>query len=235
MTYRIAFALFSLWIAPQSAREPARSQTVTEVVQPAPDAPAAAGSNVAVWLVPLAPANGDADLRAVPRVVQKHKTFAPRILMIRTGSAVEFPNLDPFFHNVFSLFDGKRFDLGLYEAGTSRAVRFDRPGVCYVFCNIHPEMSAVVVVVNTPYFGLSDRAGRLAIPDVPLGRYQVQIWHERSLPEQLKSLTREVVISNEARSLGTVRVPENNRIRIAHKNKYGRDYDPPAKAVYTHP
>ena len=70
---------------------------------------------------------------------------------------------------------------------------------------------------------------------MPAGRYHLQVWHERSLPEQLKSLAREVVISNDLRTLGTLRVPENNRIRIAHKNKYGRDYDPPAKAVYTHP
>jgi plastocyanin len=244
MSFRIALALFGLSIGSQSARDAVRTETVVvtgqiELVKTAPDAGAAAGCNVAVWLVPLAPANGIAEAavppRAVPRVIQKHKTFAPRILVIQTGSAVEFPNLDPFFHNVFSLFDGKKFDLGLYEAGSSRAVRFDRPGVCYVFCNIHPEMSAVVVVVNTPYFGLTDRAGRIAVPDVPPGRYQVQVWHERSLPDQLKSLTREVAISNEAHSLGTLRVPENNRMRMTHKNKYGRDYDPPAKSVYTHP
>ena len=231
-----------MWIVLMAARHAPTAETMTvtgqiEVAKTAADV--RAGCNVAVWLVPVVPPAAGADapvaVRPGARVTQKHKTFEPRVLVVQTGSAVEFPNLDPFFHNVFSLFDGKRFDLGLYEAGTSRTVRFDRPGVCYVFCNIHPEMSAVVVVVNTPYYALSDRAGRIAIPDVPAGRYHLQVWHERSLPEQLKSLAREVVISNDLRTLGTLRVPENNRIRIAHKNKYGRDYDPPAKSVYTHP
>ena len=70
------------------------------------------------------------------RLVQEHKSFHPRLLVVEVGASVEFPNHDPFFHNVFSLFEGKRFDLGLYEAGTSHIVHFDRPGVSYIFCNI---------------------------------------------------------------------------------------------------
>ena len=84
---------------------------------------------------------------------QKNKTFEPHLLVVTKGSTVEFPNLDPWFHNVFSLFNGKKFDLGLYEAGTTRTVHFDREGVSYIFCNIHPEMSAVVVVVASSYYG----------------------------------------------------------------------------------
>lgn len=142
---------------------------------------------------------------------------------------------DPLFHNVFSLFEGKRFDLGLYEAGASRSVHFDRPGTCYIFCNIHPEMSAVVVVVNTPYFAVSDRSGRVAIADVPAGRYRLQVWHERSLPQDLRRLTREVMVTGEPCSVGGIRVPETNRIRTGHTNKYGRDYDPPTRPVYGRP
>ena len=105
-------------------------------------------SNVVVWLNPL----DDHALRAVSdavpaqptRLVQKDKKFIPHLLVVPAGTAVEFPNHDPFFHNVFSLFEGKRFDLGLYEAGTTRLVRFDRVGISYIFCNIHPEMNAVV-------------------------------------------------------------------------------------------
>ena len=80
-------------------------------------------------------------------LTQKDKQFNPHILVIPAGSSVDFPNLDPFFHNVFSLFNGKRFDLGLYEAHTQRTVHFDRDGISYIFCNIHPEMGAVIVTL----------------------------------------------------------------------------------------
>ena len=93
------------------------------------------------------------------RLLQKDKTFTPHLLVIPTGSSVDFPNLDPFYHNVFSLFNGKRFDLGLYESGSSRTVHFDHDGVSYIFCNIHPEMSAVIVTLSTPYFGVSAANG----------------------------------------------------------------------------
>ena len=110
-------------------------------------------------------------------------------------NAVEFPNRDPFFHNVFSLFEGKRFDLGLYEAGTTRSVHFDHAGVSYIFCNIHPEMSAAVIALKTPYYAISNAAGSLSIPDVPPGRYQMQVWYEGSSPEALKRLTREITLN----------------------------------------
>ncbi|PYU63505.1 MAG: hypothetical protein DMG55_00240 [Acidobacteria bacterium] len=105
-------------------------------------------SNVAVWLTPLDPsaerAASTTAAKFVPKLVQRNKVFEPHMLVIHVGTVVQFPNKDPFFHNVFSLFDGKRFDLGLYEAGSAKSVRFDRPGVSSLFCNIHPQMSAVV-------------------------------------------------------------------------------------------
>ena len=87
----------------------------------------------------------------IPQLVQKDKSFQPSLLVVPAGGQVEFPNHDPFFHNVFSLFDGKRFDLGLYEGGSTQFVRFDKPGISFIFCNIHPQMSAVVIALNTPY------------------------------------------------------------------------------------
>ncbi|WP_457835990.1 hypothetical protein, partial [Staphylococcus aureus] len=90
---------------------------------------------------------------------------------------------------------GKRFDLGLYEAGSSNSVRFDRVGVSFLFCNIHPEMSAVVVAVDTPYYAKSDPSGNLSIPDVPDGRYMMHVWYEGSLPEDLKLLSKIVAVS----------------------------------------
>jgi plastocyanin len=152
----------------------------------APRDPADA-SNIVVWLAPLAP-SGKSDSasgnRPSPRVTQINKSFDPHVLVIQVGTPVEFPNKDPFLHNVFSLFDGKRFDLGFYEAGSSKTVHFDRPGVSYLFCNIHPEMSGAVLAVDTPYFGISDRNGRVLIANVPDGRYQLSVWYERSLADR---------------------------------------------------
>jgi plastocyanin len=196
--------------------------------------------NVVVYLTPLAPGVSVATTssgRAMPQIVQHNKTFEPHVLVVQVGTAVQFPNKDPFLHNVFSLFDGKQFDLGFYEAGSSKTIHFDRPGVSFLFCNIHPEMSAAVVAVDTPYFSISDESGRVSIPNVPDGRYMLNVWYERSLPQELKSLGRVVMISQGARSLEPIRITENPNFSLAHKNKYGQDYVPPANTspVYGHP
>jgi plastocyanin len=190
-------------------------------------------SDVVVWLTRLGgPSIGATAERR--QLVQKRKHFSPHLIVVRVGTAVEFPNQDPFFHNVFSLFEGKRFDLGLYEAGTTRTVVFNRPGISYIFCNIHPDMSAVVVALETPYFGISDRSGTITIPNVPLGRYEMKIWHERVLPETLSSLTRTIQVSGSATSLGVLHLPKERNLLQTHKNKYGRDYDP-VSAESTYP
>jgi hypothetical protein len=98
--------------------------------------------------------------------------------------------------------------------------------VSYIFCNIHPEMSAVVIVTKNRYYAISNAAGDVAISDVPAGRYQLNIWHERCLPDALRSLSREVILSPGASSLGELRLPESGDLLSKHKNKYGRDYDP---------
>lgn len=196
-------------------------------------------SDVVVWLKPLDPLGPSAaaqlSAKKRPQLVQKNKSFEPHVLVVHVGSIVDFPNRDPFFHNVFSLFDGKRFDLGLYEAGTSNSARFDRVGISFLFCNIHPEMSAVVVALDTPYFAVSDRAGYISIPDVPDGRYELHVWYERSLPEDLKAATRVLTLGSLNRSLATLTVRENFNFSPAHKNKYGQDYVPPPTTGYSHP
>lgn len=164
------------------------------------------------------------------RLTQHDKSFEPHLLVVRVGSAVEFPNRDPFFHNVFSLFEGRRFDLGLYEAGTTRNVIFDRAGISYIFCNIHSEMSAVVIALDTPYYGVSNPRGEILIPNVPPGRYVMHVWDQSSLPETLSGLAREVTVSQSAPSLGVIRLTQTTQPQ-AHKNKYGRDYDPPAPTI----
>jgi plastocyanin len=190
-------------------------------------------ADVVVWLMPMdaPPASDPASPARVPQIVQRNKTFEPHVLAIRVGSAVQFPNKDPFLHNVFSLFDGKRFDLGFYEAGSSRAVRFDRAGVSFLFCNIHPEMSAVILALPTPYFDVSDRQGRVTLAHVPYGRYRMEVWYERSAAEELKTLARAVTITEQNRSLGTIRVAENPSFTLTHENKYGQDYVPSATGI----
>jgi plastocyanin len=211
----------------------------TDKKSPDIKAPHLDASNAAVWLVPLDRVGENAGALPLhgkaPQLVQRHKTFEPHVLIVPVGTRVEFPNKDPFFHNIFSLFDGKRFDLGLYEAGTTRTVLFDRAGVSFLFCNIHAEMSAVVLSVDTPYFGLSDRTGNIQIRNVPNGRYQMNVWFERASPENLRKLSRIVTISDANRSLGTIRIPENPNFTLAHKNKYGLDYVPPPNSDYDHP
>ncbi len=187
-------------------------------------------SRVVVWLVPLdtvRPIRFNED-RPNYRMVQRAKTFEPNLLVVPTGSVVDFPNLDPWFHSVFSLYRGKRFDLGLYEAGSQKEVRFDRPGASYVFCNIHPEMVAVVLTVDSEFYGISDKAGHISIPAVPPGRYLLHVWSENATPEALQALERLIVIGNGNHGLPTLSIPGTRQISMKHKNKFGRDYDPKA-------
>jgi plastocyanin len=203
------------------------------VLAPASKGKLVENSNAVVWLNPLneATESRESRIRQVSgryRLAQGDKRFTPHILVVPEGAVVEFPNYDPFFHNVFSLFDGKRFDLGLYEAGSTRKVAFNSPGVSYILCNIHPEMSAVVIVTKSTYYAISNAAGDVALSAVPPGRYQLNIWHERCLPETLRALSREVDVSTSSSSLGELRLSEFGDLLSNHKNKYGRAYDPTA-------
>ena len=107
---------------------------------------------------------------------QRNLTFAPQVLVVRVGTTVDFPNNDKVFHNVFSFRDGKRFDLGMYPTGTSKPITFDSPGLARLFCNIHPNMAAYVLAVDTPYYAVSDDRGRFAIAGVPAGTYTYHAW-----------------------------------------------------------
>ena len=111
---------------------------------------------------------------------QRQLQFRPHVLVVQVGTHVKFPNDDRVFHNVFSYHEGKRFDLGLYPVGAVKDVDFNRPGLSRVFCNIHPQMAAYVMVVDTPYFDLSDEAGRFVIPRVPQGAYTYHAWRPGS-------------------------------------------------------
>jgi plastocyanin len=112
------------------------------------------------------------------RMDQRGEQFAPRVLAITVGTIVDFPNNDAKFHNVFSLSRVKKFDLGRYPVGRSKAVTFDKPGIVPVFCDIHSHMSAYILVFSHPFFAVTDAEGRYAIPNVPPGNYRLMIWSE---------------------------------------------------------
>ena len=110
---------------------------------------------------------------------QRDETFIPRVVAVPVGSVVDFPNDDPLYHNVFSLSRTKEFDLGRYPKGQTQEVRFERPGVVKVFCDLHSHMTATVMVFNHPWFAVPDAAGRYDLPDVPSGDREITAWHER--------------------------------------------------------
>ncbi|HEX4227621.1 MAG TPA: hypothetical protein VHZ07_03050 [Bryobacteraceae bacterium] len=180
-------------------------------------------SGVVVWLTSTELPPPATTLRHA-KMLQKDKRFSPHILAIQTGTGVEFPNLDPIFHNAFSNYYGQVFDVALYPPGTSRTVRFERPGIVRVFCNIHPSMSAIIVVVNSSYFTTTDRDGRYSIPNVRPGKYQVHFFSERATEETLAKLTQNIVVGEDMEPLALVSISETGYLPVAHKNKYGRDY-----------
>jgi plastocyanin len=190
-------------------------------------------SAVVLWLVPQQGAPGGPD-RVVParrhyRILQENKTFEPKLLVVPLGSIVDFPNLDPWFHNVFSLYQGKRFDLGLYQAGAEKEVVFDRPGPSFLFCNIHPQMTAVIFTVNSDFFGVSDEDGHIVIRHVPTGRYSMHAWYESAASEFSDAPQRPIDIVAGENVLPALSIPVTKR-DWSHKNKYGNDYDPRASA-----
>jgi hypothetical protein len=159
------------------------------------------------------------------RFVQKNKRFIPHLLAVTPGTQIEFPNQDPFFHDVFSIYRGKPFDLGLYESGAVRKVRFTQPGVSFIFCNIHPEMSAAVVVLRTPHFAITGRDGSFQIGHVAPGKYKLEVWSESVSEEELNAQSREVEIAPGDNSPIQLTLHASGGAR-EHLNKYGEAYPP---------
>lgn len=179
-----------------------------------------------IWLEPTA---GTPAHPFVPHghytLLQKNRTFIPHLQVIPVGSTVQFPNADPFYHNVFSLFDGKRFDLGLYEAGSTKSVVFSREGVSYIFCNIHPEMSAVVLTLSTPLYAIADADDSFVLRGIPPGEYRLHIWIEGVPQSMLEGLGRELHIPRGSKvDLGELRAPIPRAPAATHDNKFGSTY-----------
>lgn len=111
-------------------------------------------------------------------VDQRDKMFLPHISVVTRGTTVRFPNDDTLFHNVFAYFQAKKFDLGMYPRGATKSVTFDKTGLVVLLCNVHSDMSAYIMVVDTPYYAVADGQGRFALPSVPPGVYTLHAWHE---------------------------------------------------------
>jgi plastocyanin len=183
-------------------------------------------SGVVVWLDPLGTAPDPNPQGRTYTMEQKNKTFIPHVLAAPVGAIVRFPNLDPIFHSAFSNFSGQIFDFGLYAPGTNRTVKFTRPGVVRIFCNIHPSMSAIIAVLKFPWFAVSDETGSFTIHDVPNAEYRVRLFHERATQETLDELERRIKVSGRDVALPPLTISETGFLEAPHKNKYGVDYPP---------
>lgn len=182
-------------------------------------------AGVVVWLETENRKPVETAPRAV-QMLQQNKRFVPHLLAIAVGTTVDFPNLDPIFHNAFSNIDGQRFDVGLYPPGTARQVLFRRPGVVRIFCNIHQSMNAVIVVAPTPWIAVSDRDGSFTLENVEPGKYTLHLFYERATQTTLDALTREVEIHAGTVTLPKIQVSETGYIEMPHQNKYGQEYGP---------
>jgi len=151
-------------------------------------------------------------------MTQKNKTFVPHVLAVPAGSSVVFPNEDPIFHNVFSLSRPGPFDLGLYRDGASKTKVFTAPSTYHVFCNIHPQMSAFILVVPTSFIGEADSAGNYRL-DLPAGRYRITAWSERADTSSV-----EVTVGTSSFSAPELTLDESHFVETQHKNKFGQDY-----------
>jgi plastocyanin len=175
--------------------------------------------NTVIYLVPTAAASA----RTAPTqasIAMNGRTFVPRVRVVTPGSRVDFPNQDPFSHNIFSTAPGAVFDLGLYPSGRSRDAQFRRAGVFPVYCNIHPRMTAFVVVVPSPHFTMAGGDGRWTIANVPAGEYTLHIWHERGAETK-----QPLQVASAGQSGVDVTVDARGFRFAQHKNKFGREYD----------
>ncbi|MGA7237690.1 MAG: hypothetical protein WBY44_18535 [Bryobacteraceae bacterium] len=186
-------------------------------------------SGVVLWLEPVE--HAPLPMSKTVKMVQQDKHFVPHVVAIPVGGTVDFPNLDPFYHNAFSTFSGQQFDTGLYPPGTSQSVTFKHPGIVRVFCNIHSTMSAIIAVVPTPYYVVTPESGKFVLAGVPPGEYQFRIFHERAQPANLKFLERRITVPEAGLALPLISVSETGYVPAPHLDKHGKPY-PPASGTY---
>lgn len=153
-----------------------------------------------------------------PSLSQEGREFSPRVLPVTRGTTVDFPNDDTIFHNVFSLSKTKPFDLDIYRPGKSKSVTFSKPGWVKIYCNMHGQMTANIIVLDNPYFALTDRKGLFVIPDVPNGEYVLRTWHEYGKEQRAR-----LSVSGRSTTFQTFTILEDKKL-IPHTNKFGQPY-----------
>jgi plastocyanin len=218
----VASALFQVAARPTPAPTPTPvpGEVRVTVTVYGPDQKKSLGAGAVVWIPGAKPVGPHA--AAKPQLASQNKRFTPRVLAVPVGTTVDFPNLDRIHHNVFSLSEKAKFDLGLYKNGASKPWKFEQPGVVRIFCNIHPQMAAFVMVVDGEVYATAGPDGVAVLTNVPPGKKSVKVWDERG-----------------GEWSGTVDVAAGRSVPIAvtldgsafreapHKNKYGKDYPPP--------
>ena len=183
-----------------------------------PDGKTAPAAEAVAWFPGL---RGPAPA-APPRMASRDKRFEPRVLAVPRGSAVTFPNYDKIFHNVFSLSEASPFDLGLYRNGAARTASFGTPGVVRVYCNIHPQMAAYVVVLDGSLYAQTGKDGTALLEGVVAGRQSLKVWEERG-----GEWSGVVVVAAGGTTEVTVPFDVSKWKEQPHKNKHGKDYPPP--------
>jgi plastocyanin len=161
-------------------------------------------------------------------ITTRNKTLVPHVLAIPAGSTVTFPNDDPISHNLFSLSSNNAFDLGLYRRGAGKSQKFDNPGIVNVYCNVHPNMSAVIQVMATPYFSFADANGNFAVAGVPPGKYRLLAWNEQGGQSEAP-----IDISASAAPPAVALVLDSRNYRASqHMDKTGKPYKAPSSREY---
>jgi plastocyanin len=161
-----------------------------------------------------------------PTMSSSQKRFTPHVIAVAQGATVTFPNVDKVFHNVFSRTAGSEFDLGLYRNGASRSVRFNKPGLVRVYCNIHPDMAGYVRVLDDAAFTTTDETGSFRLTGLPAGPRVVHVWDEKGGEKQFP-----VELEPGRRRTLNMALDGSGYRRAQHKNKFGRDYPPVTRDV----
>ena len=211
----VGVALIAL--AGRAAAQGTVSGQVT-ILEKAGEATSDFGSTV-VWVEPASGSRSRPAPAMKAQIAMDGRKFVPRLRVITSGSTVDFPNQDPFNHNIFSNADGGQFDLGLYGRGEGKSAVFAKAGAYPIYCNIHSRMTGYIIVVPTMLFAQGEGDGKWAIEKVPPGRYVLHVWHERAA-----EVTRDLSVSGAGASGIAVQLDAKGFKVLAHKNKFGQDY-----------
>ena len=216
--WKFAATAVLVWVAVPGAAHAQGTVSGLVTIQEKPGETTTDLGGTVVWVEPAAGARSrPAAVKA--QVAMDGRKFAPRIRVVTAGSTVDFPNQDPFNHNIFSSAEGGQFDLGLYGRGESKNTVFAKAGAYPIYCNIHSRMTGWIVVVNSALFAQAEGDGRWSIDKVPPGRWVLHVWHERAA-----AVTKELSVTGAGAADVAVKLDATGFKVLAHKNKFGQDY-----------